>query len=59
MFRLSTTKYGIIGNPTDAFIKGDIVLGVKSWVDKLGVKLSGKSKGSKASKGSKGSKKSS
>lgn len=24
LYRLSTTKYGIIGNPTEAVIKGDI-----------------------------------
>lgn len=26
LYRLSSTKYGIIGNPTDAVIKGDIKL---------------------------------
>lgn len=29
LFRLSDSKYGIIGNPTDAFIKGDIKLRIK------------------------------
>ena len=29
LFRLSSSKYGIIGNPTNAFIKGDMKLMIR------------------------------